>query len=60
MSAKTRIRPLAWESPYATAAAQEMSKRPKKNKIKTSAKTLFLKLKYSWSSHRGSVVNESH
>ena len=29
------IRPLAWEPPYATGAAQEMAKRPKKKKSQT-------------------------
>ena len=34
VSATTRIRPLAWELPYVTEAAQEMAKRPKKKKKK--------------------------
>jgi len=29
------IRPLAWETPYAAGAAQEMAKRQKQNKTKT-------------------------
>jgi len=31
LAATAPIRPLAWESPYATGAAQEMAKRQKKN-----------------------------
>ena len=32
LAATAPIRPLAWEPPYATEAAQEMAKRPKKTK----------------------------
>ena len=31
LAAAARIRPLAWEPPYTTGVAQEMSKREKKN-----------------------------
>ena len=49
------IRPLAWEPPYVTGAAQEMAK--KQNKTKNMIQNT-LKKKY-WSSRRGAVVNES-
>ena len=34
-AAIARIRPLAWEPPYATGAAQKMAKDKKKKKLKT-------------------------
>jgi len=42
-SATAPIRPLVWETPYATGAAQEMAKRQKKkkmNEIKTLSNTI--------------------
>ena len=35
LAATAPIRPLAWEPPYAAGAAQEIAKRPKKQKKKT-------------------------
>ena len=45
------IQPLAWEPPYAEGAAPEKGKKTKEKKKEKS---------YFWSSHWGSVINESN